>query len=244
MGKLTAGLSLLIAIPGWAQTFEVASIRQAQEGGRSGPFDQIQVSPGSVTMRGVRFRTVVAWAYGVRDFQVTGPDWMDGAGFEIAAKSGDAAKEPELRAMMRALLAERFKLEAHKERKETGAWVLSIGKNGLNPAIKPADTEGDPVIQPNLAKGEVSVKRVPVSQLVELLAKVLRGPVVNETGLDGKFDAAVNIMKYMPDGSSVPNIEALAIRVIQAEFGLKVEHRKTLMDFVIVDRAEKAPLEN
>jgi hypothetical protein len=201
MGKFTTGMALLVALPGWGQTFELASIRQAEEGRRSGPFESIQVSPGSLTMRSVRFRTAVAWAYGVRDFQVTGPDWMDRLGFDIAAKSGDTAKEPELRAMLRALLAER-------------------------------------------SKGEVVVKRAPVSQLVELLAKVLRGPVVNETGLDGNYDATVNLMKYLPDGSSAPDIEALAVRAIQAEFGLKVEHRKTLMDFVIVDRAEKIPVEN
>jgi len=244
MGKIAAGLALLTALPGWGQNFEVASIRRAVEGSRMGPFDSIQVSPRSVTMRSIRFRAVVAWAYGVRDFQVNGPDWMDQIGFDIAAKSGDAAKESELRLMLRALLAERFKLEAHTERKETTAWVLTVGKNGLNPAIKPSDTEGDPLVQPNLSKGEVVVKRAPVSNLVELLAKILRGPVVNETGLDGKFDATVNLLKYVPDGSSAPDIEALAIRAIQAEFGLKVEHRKTLMDFVIVDRADQAPVEN
>lgn len=244
MGKITAGLAMLAAIPGWGQSFEVASIRQALEGNRQGPFEHVQVTPGSLTMRGVRFRTAVAWAYGVRDFQVTGPDWMDRQGFDIVAKSAGAEKEPELRAMLRALLAERFKLEAHKERKEMAAWVLTIGKDGLNPAVKPSDTEGAPLIQPNLAKGEVVVKRAPVSQLVELLAKVLRGPVVNETGLDGSYDATVNILKYVPDGSSAPDIEALAIRAIQAEFGLKVDHRKTLLDFVIVDRSEKEPVAN
>jgi uncharacterized protein (TIGR03435 family) len=88
------------------------------------------------------------------------------------------------------------------------------------------------------------VKRAPVSQLVEILAKVLRGPVVNETGLDGFYDATVNVLKYVPDGSSVPDIEALAIRAIQAEFGLKIDHRKTVMDFVIVDRSEKEPVAN
>jgi uncharacterized protein (TIGR03435 family) len=244
MGKEVAGLALLLSAAGWSQSFEVASVRQAQEGGRRGPFESVQVSPGSLTMRAVRFRTAVAWAYGVRDFQVTGPDWMDRVGFDIVAKSAGEAKENELRLMLRTLLAERCKLEVHLERKEQPAWVLTIGKNGLNPNIKESDSDGDPLIQPNLGKGEVTVKRAPVGQLVELLAKVLRGPVVNETGLDGKYDATVNILKYMPDGTGAPDLEALAIRAIQAEFGLKVEYRKTMMDLVVVDRAEKAPVEN
>jgi uncharacterized protein (TIGR03435 family) len=122
--------------------------------------------------------------------------------------------------------------------------VLTIGKNGLNPNVKPSDSEGDPLVQPYLAKMEVSVKRAPASQLVELLSKVLREPVIDETGLSGTFDATVNISKYIPDGSSAPDIVALALRAIQAEFGLEVKHRKTMMDYVIVDRTEKAPVEN
>jgi uncharacterized protein (TIGR03435 family) len=169
---------------------------------------------------------------------------MDQVGFDIAAKSTGEVKEKELRLMLRTLLAERFKLEVHHERKEQQAWVLTIGKDGLNPNIKESEVAGDPVIQPNFSKGEVVVKGAPVGQLVELLAKVLRGPVVNETGLDGKYDATVNILKYMPDGTGAPNLEALAIRAIQAEFGLKVENRKTMMDLVVVDRAERTPLEN
>ena len=243
MGKFVAGIALL-ASGAWSQSFEVASIRPVQDRGRRGPFESVQVSPGSLAMRGVRYRTAIAWAYGVRDFQVTGPDWLDQAGFDIAAKAEDAAKESELRLMLRTLLAERFKLETHLERKETSAYVLTIGKNGLSPNVKPSDSEGDPLVQPNLAKMEVSVKRAPASQLVELLSKVLREPVIDETGLSGTFDATVNISKYIPESSTAPDIVSLALRAIQAEFGLEVKHRKTTMDYVIVDRTEKTPVEN
>ena len=243
MGKIITGLALL-ASAGWAQSFDVASIRRVEGEGHLGPFENIQVSPGSLTMRGVRLKKAVAWAYGVRDFQVTGPDWMDRTGFDIVAKSEEPAKEPELRRMLQGLLAERFKLEAHQERKEASAYVITIGKNGLPPTIKQSDSEGAPLIEPNLSKLEVSAKRMPVSGLVEILARVLREPVVDETGLSGFYDATVNISKYMPDGSSAPDPVALVLRVVQAEFGLEVKHRKTLMDFVIVDRAEKAPVEN
>jgi uncharacterized protein (TIGR03435 family) len=116
MGKFIAGMALL-ASAGWSQSFDVASIRAVEDRGRRGPFESVQVSPGSLTMRGVRYRTAIAWAYGVRDFQVTGPDWLDQVGFDIAAKAEGGAKESELRRMLRTLLAERFKLETHRERK-------------------------------------------------------------------------------------------------------------------------------
>jgi len=243
MGKTIAGV-VLLAVTGWGQTFDVASVRRAQEGGRRGPFDQIQVSPDSLAMRGVRFKKAIAWAYGVSDFQVTGPDWLDQVGLEIAAKAEGPAKEEELRLMLRALLAERLKLAVHEEDKETSAYVLTVGKNGVPPNITETTEDGDPIVQPNPSKMEVVVKRAPVSQLVELLSRVLREPVVNETGLNGKYDATVNFSKYIPDGSSAPDVQALALRFIQQEFGLKVEHRKTLMHFIVVDKAEKDPVEN
>jgi uncharacterized protein (TIGR03435 family) len=246
MSKVVAGMAFALAAGSWAQTppaFEVASIRQSQEA-RRGPFENIQVTPGTLTMRAVRFRTAVAWAYGVKDFQVTGPDWMDELGFDIVAKSVEPSEAAELRRMLRALLADRFKLEVRQETRETPAWVVTIGTNGLPPGIKESIDDGDFQVQPNLAKGEVSVKRAPVNQLVEILAKVLRGPVVDETGLTGRYDATVNFMKYLPDGSTPIDVQALAIRAIQQELGLKIDHRKANLPFVIVLRVEKAPVEN
>jgi uncharacterized protein (TIGR03435 family) len=244
MGRTIAGLALL-ALTGWGQTFEVASVRRAQEGtGNRGPFDQIRSSPDGLTMHGVRFRKAVAWAYGVMDFQVTGPDWLDHVGLDIAAKAADTVKEEDLRKMLRALLAERVKLAVREEEKETTAYVLTVGKSGVAPAVKASVDGGDPLIQPNPSKMEVTVKNAPVSQLVELLSKVLREPVVNETGLNGRYDATVNFSKYLPDGSSAPDIQGTAIRFIEAEFGLKVEHRKTMMRYIVVERAEKEPVEN
>jgi uncharacterized protein (TIGR03435 family) len=243
MGKFVAGLALLAATA-WGQAFDVASVRRAKEGGPRGPFDQIRVSPDGVSLHGVRYRKAIAWAYGVMDFQVTGPDWLDQVGLEIAAKAGGRVEEEELRQMLRTLLAERVKLAVREEDKETTAYVLTVGKNGLAPIVKASDEDGDPLIQPNPSKMEVVVKRAPVSNLVELLSKLLREPVVNETGLNGRYDATVNFAKYLPDGSSSPDVVATALRFIQGEFGLKIEHRKTMMHYVVVERAEKEPVEN
>jgi uncharacterized protein (TIGR03435 family) len=243
MGKFIAGLAFL-AVSGWGQTFEVASVRRAKEGAYRGPFDQIRVSPDGVSLHGVRFRKAIAWAYDVMDFQVTGLDWLDQVGLEIAAKADGPVKEEELRRMLRALLAERLKLVVHEEEKETTAYVLTVGKNGVSPAVKESSEDGDSLLQPNPSKMEVVVKRAPVTNLVELLAKILREPVVNETGLNGRYDATVNFSKYLPDGSSAPDVTATALRFIEAEFGLKVEHRKTKLHSVVVERAEKEPVEN
>src|SRR3954470_238636 len=92
------GVSLLFAATAafgqTAPAFEVASVRAAERGGGghmgmlSSP---IKVAPAGVTMRGVSFRVGVAWAYGVKEFQVTGPDWIDQAQYDIVAKAAGAA---------------------------------------------------------------------------------------------------------------------------------------------------------
>jgi uncharacterized protein (TIGR03435 family) len=249
MGKALAGVAMMMTAAGWGQTagpppaFEVASVRRAQAENRHGPFDDIRVTPGNLTMRAVRFRAAVAWAYGVKDFQVTGPGWMDQSGFDIVAKTSGAATVEEMRPMLRTLLAERFQLEAHTERKETPAWVLTVGKNGLSEAVKESSEDGDIAIQPDPSKMQVTIRRGGTAQMVALLARVFREPVVDETGLNGKYDLTVNLSNYLSDGTGPPDVPSIAVRAVQ-DMGLKLEHRKVSMDFVTVDRAMKEPVEN
>src|SRR5689334_10668616 len=90
--------------------FEVASIRPSQ-GGREG----VEAAPGTVTMHNMRLTGVIRWAYNVLDVQVSGPDWLNTSRFDIIAKAGTPAKEPEMQRMMQTLLADRFKLEVHHQ---------------------------------------------------------------------------------------------------------------------------------
>ena len=103
--------------PAPAPAFDVASVKASQSGqpgaaGRGGGRirrDNIQVSPGTVTMRGISLKAAIRWAWHVSEFQVTGPDWLDSERFEIAGKAAGPATEEELRLMMQGLLQERFK---------------------------------------------------------------------------------------------------------------------------------------
>src|SRR5512143_2124001 len=109
--RLAACAALLMSAAA-GQTFDVASVRPVQSGGgRGGEMHaapaRIQVEPGGVTMRGASFRSCVRWAYGVPDFQVTGPDWIDQQRYDIAAKAASPTPEAQLRTMMQSLLAER-----------------------------------------------------------------------------------------------------------------------------------------
>src|SRR5437899_8571432 len=110
MIRAATALIVLTSIAAYAQptsapAFEVASIRAGQPGRES-----IEYVPGSLTMRNVRLTACIRWAYGVPEYQVTGPDWMNDTWFDIAAKAGSPAPEAELRVMLQTLLVDRFKL--------------------------------------------------------------------------------------------------------------------------------------
>ncbi len=234
---------LLISAAAAQPAFDVASVR-ASEGSRGeGEWrDDIQATPGSLIMRNVSLKTAVKWAYHVMDYQVTGPDWVGRDRYNISAKSTGPAAEDELRVMLGTLLADRFKLSFHRQTKELQAYVLSIGKNGAK--FYESQVDGEPVINPDKTHMSVEVKGMPASQVIETLSKILQSPVINNTGLTGRFDATVNIARYIPDGSSPFDPVATIILAVQEELGLKLESKKMALDFLIIDHAEKVPVEN
>jgi uncharacterized protein (TIGR03435 family) len=230
-----------------APAFEVASIRVAQSAGRGegmhGMPAGIRTEPGTVTMRTATFRSVVRWAYNVVDFQVTGPDWIDQQRYDIVAKAPGAASEEQMRLMMQTLLADRFKLTAHRQTKEAQAWVLSVGKNG--PKFKESASEGESSIVPDQKRMSIAVQRTQVSQLVDFLAPILRAPVLDETGLKGRYDITIAVDKYIPDHATpISDMVSVIAMGIQQELGLKLDQKKMPVEFVVVDRAEMTPAEN
>ncbi|MCX6633102.1 MAG: TIGR03435 family protein [Candidatus Solibacter sp.] len=234
-----------------ALAFDVASVKASQPGtgGGRGRRENIQFSPGAVTMRNVNLKSAIRWAWRVSEFQVSGPDWLDSERYEIAGKAAGPATEEQLRLMMQTLLRERFKLALHRQTKELSAYVLVVGKNGLK--VPESKTEGETSIDINQRQLSVSVQRAPVSQLVDMLSNVLRAPVVDMTGLTGRYDVSLNVAKYVADmtaqGKSVestPMDTQALISMVLPELGLKLEAKKMPLDLLIVDRAEKVPVEN
>ena len=236
----------MLAQPAVPPSFEVASIKTASgEGkGRGGnPFtNPVKVTPGSLTMSGVTLKTSIAWAYHVFEYQITGSDWIGSDRYDIVAKAGSPATEAELRAMLQTLLAERFHLELHRQTKEMACYLLVVAKGG--PKFQESKTEGESDIQPDPRRMSVAVRRVPVAQLVDLLSRMFQTPVVDLTGLTGRYDITLDIAKYIPQSGEKMDPLGIIQAGLQEELGLKMESKKYPVDLLIIDRAEKAPVEN
>jgi uncharacterized protein (TIGR03435 family) len=250
---------------GFAQTaepkpaFDVTSVKATpasagrEGGGRmgfgfGGGRGNIQVGPASLTMRNVTLKNAIRWAYQVTEYQVSGPDWLDSAHFEIMGKSAAPASEEQLQLMMQTLLADRFKLAFHRQSKEFQVYVLVPGKNGTK--LQESKTDGETSIQPQQASMTIAVAHMPLSQMIDMLTPILGAPVIDRTGLKGKYDLNVNMGKYMAEmqtgtaGGAPPDPVSMILMAIEGEAGLKLERQKIPLDVLVIDHAEKIPTEN
>jgi uncharacterized protein (TIGR03435 family) len=246
----------LVAAAAFGQipAFDVASVKVSQGGGDGGRGmrgrETIQVSPDGVIMRNVSMRSCTRWAYHVLEYQVTGPDWIGSERYDINAKAGGEVPEEQLRLMMQSLLTERFKMTTHRQTKEMQAYLLLLAKGGLK--VKESSSEGEMDIKPDQGRMQVSFQRATIASLVDALVNVFRAPVIDETGLKGKYDVTINAAKYLPDmghgpgagGEAPPDPQAIVMRGLQEELGLKLEPKKMPIDLVVIDHVEKTPVAN
>jgi uncharacterized protein (TIGR03435 family) len=117
-------------------------------GARGGPGTS---DPGQITYSSMSIKSLLVSAYGVKEYQVTGPAWMDTERFDIVAKVPQGATKDDVKLMLQNLLAERFKLTLHREKKDMQMYALVVAKNGPKLKESPPD---DPNAAAATAHGE------------------------------------------------------------------------------------------
>jgi len=87
-----------------------------------------RVGPDSFSMHG-RLKDLIQQGYEVEDYQVAGaPEWVQTERYDVLAKAASAASPHEIRAMLKALLAERFRLKMHRETKNDDGVCANRGQ--------------------------------------------------------------------------------------------------------------------
>jgi uncharacterized protein (TIGR03435 family) len=125
-----------------APAFEVASVRPNNSGdGRVA----IMAQPGGrISMTNVTLRLMIRNAYRVQETQIVGgPDWLNTARFDVVAKADGNPPADEMPQMVRALLAERFKLTTHNEIREMPIYALVPARADARPGPQLKTSEAD-----------------------------------------------------------------------------------------------------
>lgn len=233
---VSLGWPLALAQPSAsAPAFEVATLRLADPAGSRGP--GIQTTPDTLTIHGSSLMDCIQLAYQMTSTQVAGPEWLNDVHLDIVGKAAGLASETQLFSMLRPLLAERLGVMTHIERKEAQVYVLTVAKGG--PKFSESTTEGPPTGRGTA--GQIIYEHFAMSQLALQLSQPLGRPVVDATGLKGRYDIHMDMTSYPP--SAVDQVGAM-ITILQEQMGLKVEGRKEAVETLVVDHAERTPTVN
>jgi len=248
MRALTLVLLFAAGLSGQTPSFDAASIKPTPESGdpkREGP---IQLTGGNINLEAASLWNLVVAAYGIKDYQLSGPDWMKSAHFDVVAKAPEDASLDQRRSMLQSLLADRFKLAVHHATKDLPVDALVVAK-GTTKLGNMKDSEGKDSL--SITGGKLQFQNYTMAQLAGFLA---RGnpdrPVVDATGIEGAYDFAVELDSPTGDPGDAKRAIGRAMadgtfaRMVAEQLGLKVEARKQAIDIVVVDHAERVPVEN
>jgi uncharacterized protein (TIGR03435 family) len=190
------------ALPTRAQTqaetttpaFEAASVKPHQDTGRRDRTRSIE--PGRITFVDTTLGEFIAMAYGVKPYQISGPNWIvnisSSVTFDVVATAGKAVSVQEVKRMLRRLLAERFHLEFHRETRELPVFALLVAKSG--PKFKEPGDGGAYSISPD-GEGGLSFKNWSMDDLAGWLTMLpsMGRPVIDQTRLAGSFSFHANL---------------------------------------------------
>ena len=211
-------------------SFEVVSVKRLASS-RPGSMSPMLMPGGRVVAQNVTARELIRSAYALEDSQVGGgPGWIGAERFDIEARAAATATPDDVRAMLRALMKDRFSLESHIESKETSifAMIASRSDGKLGAGLRRAGTACAPITPPPGAPappppppasgrglggfafrcpsaflpGRFSIRAIDMRGFATVLWRRANvgRPVTDRTGLTGDFDID---LFYAPYGENI-----------------------------------------
>jgi len=207
---------------------------------------------GRFECRGATMLKLIATAYHVdANLVAGGPDWLASDRFDIMARAPSRrASEAALREMLRSLLAERFGLAVHEERKGARVYLLKVDEKG--PKLRAA-TDSEAPECPKSAGGDPGLnhracRAFSMADLSRLLPQVARNyadlPVVDATGLTGRYDFQLDWMsrpEYLGAKADADGPAAVSLLDALAKLGLKLEPGTRPTRAIAIDRLNRLP---
>jgi len=229
----------------------------------------IPTETGRFTATAVTLKRLIALAYLVEPSRVSGgPDWIATDRYTIEAKAEEGAvstgeiraRVEQLRAMLRALLADRFALQIRHEVKVFPVYALAVAKGG--PKLQAAtDRDCLAVSTERLSpchwfnggnRAGMTGQAVDMADLASVLTPLVDRPVVDRTGIKGLFDMKIDpwnpFANEVPEGAGQGNEEFATVdfntlptlfTLLPDKFGLKLDRTKAPLDTIVIDSVQR-----
>jgi uncharacterized protein (TIGR03435 family) len=243
----------------------VASVKPNKSGTTQA---NIGMLPNGVNLVNLPLRGTIQLFFGINQpSKVIGiPDWTITERFDISARAAGPITADDRRLMMQALLADRFKLVARREKREVTVLALVLnrkdGKLGpklmeskgcLQPGGAAAAREGDqkPVCGIKAGgQGRLILTGAPIQQFTSILGTMLGRTVTDKTGLTGRYDIDLTFAPehQIPAGTAVADPAAdldgpSIYTALREQLALKLETQRDEEEVLVVDHVER-PSEN
>jgi uncharacterized protein (TIGR03435 family) len=224
---------------------------------------RVRFTSDGFSARGMTLGQLLREAYGIfEDDRITGaPKWVNSERYDIEAKVDDAdvsrlenlGRDQRLR-MVQALLADRFKLKAHREFQDRPIYALVVAKKG--PRLQESKHEeenrgkmkGMGGVVTRSRPGQLTVEWDTMAGFAQLLTQQLDRKVVDKTGLTGRYDLKLDWTpedRAAPIGSGpngttgVPDSSSPSIfTAVQEQLGLKLEPQTGPVEILVIDSVE------
>jgi len=262
------------------QEFEVASIKPAE------PLTPqtnlgLHVDGAQIRVTYMSVKDLIGMAYPVKFEQVLGPDWLASERFDIVAKLPDGATRKQIPGMLQTLIEDRFQMKMHRDKKEFPVYSLEVSKNGSTltgappaPDPEPGSATGNMIppmgafinygdgVSFTFADNKIESKKLSMTLFTDLLSRYMDRPVVDMTGLKGRYDFILNLspeeFPFMYVRSAISAGVVVRPQVLRQldtasvdslytalqKIGLRLQSGKALLDVLVIDSIQKKPTDN
>lgn len=203
-------------------------------------------SPGRINIHEEPLLQIVALAWSVRLRQISGPKWASEELFDVEGTFPKETSGEDVHKMLQTLLEDRFGLKLHRAQTNLKGYAL-LAKEGskLQAAapIQPRADVGPPPIPKSpglLAPGteRSAYKNITTETLAAILSRMVEGPVVDMTGLTGKYDVELETSRDAPENPGTTIFDAVR------DLGLRLEPGKVPMEMLVIDEIRRSPSPN
>ena len=228
--------------------FEVATVKSVEHNPQGARYLRMD-GPHRFVAKDYTLKLLIAAAYDQSAGTISGgPGWVDSAYFDIQAITpGDLRPtRDEQMAMLRSLLVERFGLKFHLQQKEFSIYELEVVKSGskLKPSASVPDEPAALISMVYPGRIVLPARNATMREFALLLQRaVFTRPVVNKTGLTGRYDFD---LEWAPDetqfGGEIPPAASDApllpfFTAIQQQLGLQAKATRGAVDALVIDSA-------
>ena len=232
--------------------FAVATIKPSRPDAPRGGYG---IRGPDVTTTNVTVSWMIKLAYNVHANQISGgPAWLDSERYDTVGRS-DTPGEPsrdQMKLMIQKLLVDRFQLRFHTEKRELPVYAMVVVRGGPKLSVSAGDPNAFPGIGFGREPGVISLsgRNTGLNGVANgLQSNILDKPVVDQTGLTGRYDFQ---LRFTPDVNQLANFGGLEgansadpnpppdiFTAFEQQLGLKLQSTRALVDVMVIDRIER-----